>query len=294
MKDSQTNLVGISVVRNEADILRESLEYALQFHDRIYAVDCGSEDDTSRILAELARQHPSIWFLGTIKPSHPESVRWQIYSRFRRWHSLQDWWTFVDADEFFHDDPRVSVRKACAEGADYIMVQHIEFYYKRFEYQRWLEGYETLADRTKPIADRRRWFAIGSDLHTRFFRNVHRLRWDPDAYIPKGLVKPAMFRPIVRHYKYRDGDQLYFRIKSRNQWNRDSNLMRNVPHWSKTDIVECLSPDNDPHLHYWMPGSELPRKDSYPNQSGLKITVKFILSVAGATLRRQRAPQLFV
>src|SRR5260370_27252652 len=154
MKENRNRLVGMSTVRNEGDVLREVMEYALRSHDCIYVVDWGSEDETPLILSELARRWPALRFLGTIEPAFAEQIRWQIWSRFRSDHSFRDWWSIVDADEFFHDDPREVIQRAVAEGADHIMVQHVEFYYKKLEYLRWLENHESLADRARSITER--------------------------------------------------------------------------------------------------------------------------------------------
>lgn len=51
-------VIGLMMVRNEGWILRCSLPAALRWCDQVMVLDHGSEDDTSKIISEIADQHP--------------------------------------------------------------------------------------------------------------------------------------------------------------------------------------------------------------------------------------------
>ena len=51
---------GLSIVKNEADILQECFISALDWCDHIYVFDNGSDDGGWELVKELAKQHPQI------------------------------------------------------------------------------------------------------------------------------------------------------------------------------------------------------------------------------------------
>ena len=51
---------GLCIVKNEADILRQSLQAARAWCDAIYVLDNGSSDGTWELVQDLARDDPAI------------------------------------------------------------------------------------------------------------------------------------------------------------------------------------------------------------------------------------------
>jgi glycosyltransferase involved in cell wall biosynthesis len=56
-KDCSMKIHGLSLVKNESDILQETIYAALDWCDYIYVPDNGSTDGTWELVKELAKQH---------------------------------------------------------------------------------------------------------------------------------------------------------------------------------------------------------------------------------------------
>ena len=57
---SPFKIYSLLLVKNEADIIRESLMAAIQWSDKVIVIDNGSTDGTWEIVQELAKQDPRI------------------------------------------------------------------------------------------------------------------------------------------------------------------------------------------------------------------------------------------
>jgi glycosyltransferase involved in cell wall biosynthesis len=284
-------LIGLTTVRDEEDIIKECITYALRTHDQIVIADCGSEDDTHSIVQRLAEKNPQILYLGRLGTFYAEQIRWKIWRSFYARFSNVDWWSILDADEFFYDDPKAAIGKASKERADNIRARHVDFYYKVSEYENWQSGREGPTHRSKSIMDRRRYYTDGGHRQIRFFKNASYLRWNRDTSFPDYLVKEASFGVRTLHYKYRDGDQLKSRIHSRNHWDANSSVIVENPHWKKDFIEDCLSPDDDPDLRHWAVGEALPIEPfpSSPTKARqFKVLIKALRSRVAAAITKQR------
>lgn len=91
---------GISMVRNEADLLPITLPYHLaQGLDELVVVDNGSTDDTPRVLARLGRD-PRIRWTRNDGPFFQGPMTVELVRDARR--RGADWVLVFDADEFWH------------------------------------------------------------------------------------------------------------------------------------------------------------------------------------------------
>src|ERR1700751_529863 len=59
-KNSKLKIHALCLVKNEVDVLQESLISALNWCDQIYIFDNGSNDGTWELVQKLARQHMQI------------------------------------------------------------------------------------------------------------------------------------------------------------------------------------------------------------------------------------------
>jgi len=93
-------VVGIAMVRNEADIIRVNILHHLSHCvDRMIVVDNGSTDGTDRILEEMSRTGRVMW---TRDDSPYQQSR--VITRLARqaYHEGADWVLPIDADEFWY------------------------------------------------------------------------------------------------------------------------------------------------------------------------------------------------
>jgi glycosyltransferase involved in cell wall biosynthesis len=101
----------LCIVKNEADILQESLIAALHWCDHIYVFDNGSSDGSWELVKELSQQYSQIVAYKQDDILYSNGLRADIFNAFRSNASLQDWWCALDADEFYIDDPRIFLAK---------------------------------------------------------------------------------------------------------------------------------------------------------------------------------------
>jgi hypothetical protein len=102
---------GLSLVKNEADVLQETLTRALHWCDHIYVFDNGSSDGTWELVKELAKQHLQIVPYKQDDVLYSNGLLADIFNVFRSKAGPRDWWCRLDADEFYIDDPRIFLTK---------------------------------------------------------------------------------------------------------------------------------------------------------------------------------------
>lgn len=66
-------LLGISVVKNEADIIETMVRLNLRFLDHLHLFDNGSTDGTGEILSQLAREMDAVSFEVDARTGHPQT-----------------------------------------------------------------------------------------------------------------------------------------------------------------------------------------------------------------------------
>jgi glycosyltransferase involved in cell wall biosynthesis len=92
---------GISMVRNEADIIRLNVLYHLASGiDRMLVVDNGSTDGTDWALQRLSLEHPEVRWSRDDGPFLPSRVMTKLARE--AFEEGADWVVPVDADEFWH------------------------------------------------------------------------------------------------------------------------------------------------------------------------------------------------
>jgi hypothetical protein len=128
------HIVGLMLVRNEADIVRTNLLHHLaQGIDRFLVVDNGSTDGTDRALEELARGGRVRWTRDDGPYRQAEITTELAREAFR---GGADWVLPIDADEFWYA-PRGGLRHVLAESsAGALKVQLINFVQRRDQLER--------------------------------------------------------------------------------------------------------------------------------------------------------------
>src|SRR5262245_50706558 len=98
-------IFSICCVRDENDIVGETLKAALEWSDRIFVFDNGSVDGTWETLQSLANRYPKIELVGHDDRTFTDELRGEIFETRRSMASQGDWWCRLDSDEFFIDNP---------------------------------------------------------------------------------------------------------------------------------------------------------------------------------------------
>lgn len=225
-------IYAICLVKNEDDVIGQTLVYATRYCDKIFVIDNGSTDQTWHIVQELSKQHPEIVPFVQTLDRYDDGLRWLVYDAHHQDLTDQDWWMILDGDEFLAEDPRPVIQEAMKKRADVIDANQIQFYYTDKDYEAWQAGQD---NREQPIYMRRRYYRI-DNRETRFFRNQSTGTWeisflrrklpvppwlrsaassDPRQTLPSRIGKKLRRRILNRHYQYRDPEQIEKRLKLR-------------------------------------------------------------------------------
>lgn len=206
-------LYGLCVVKDEDDIIAQTLTYATRCCDKIFVLDNGSSDETWQIVQSLGKQNPEIVPFGRTPEPWRDGLRSIVYNEVHRKISNEDWWLILDSDEFLAEDPRPVIQRAMLESMDIIAAWQIQFYYTEVDYQAHLEGRDS---RNLPIFERRRYYLINWQ-EPRLFRNQTDQAWDETISnkVPNGLQGVCRQRVLNRHYQFRDPEQIQKRLNLR-------------------------------------------------------------------------------
>ncbi|AGY58644.1 glycosyltransferase family 2 protein [Gloeobacter kilaueensis] len=245
----------VCLLKNEGDVVAQTLRYASRFCHRIYVFDTGSSDDSWDQVQALAGE--------VIVPYRREAVpfsdglRAQVYNAVRSGCAIGDWFYILDADEFLAEDPTGAIQRAEREGAQQINTLQYNFYYTDTDWQEHLKGGDS---RSRPIAQRRRYYRF-VNVEQRLFRISDDLVWPEttDAEHPSGYIFPlwpagrkkCSSKIPNRHYQYRDPEQIQLRLLTR-QAARAANDA-NFVHYRSLDAgvnwMQSIVPSRQ--LHYY-------------------------------------------
>jgi hypothetical protein len=270
---------GLMVVRDEDDILPECLTDLLTWLDKLYVLDLGSTDRTWEIINEAALRDRRVVPSGRQPMVFHDNLRSVLFDRHRSEFARGDWIARVDADEFYHIRPDrfMGERVRRSETAVYLF-----WYYFRLtsaEVSAYASGtVDVMADRSRPIAERRRFYKLVSYPEPRFFRYRSGMRWPEFNNAPFNMGYAARERIPIRHYPHRDPPQMEKRYRLRSAMSRLNASAG--PHWAlpdwKKDVIDLsLSPSGrteqtanqglvassghtEAELSEWTAGTELP------------------------------------
>lgn len=204
-------LNAICIIKNEVDIILETLNNALNFCDTIYVFDNGSTDGSWELICEKARIDSRIVIAAHTDEIYRNQFRNRVYNMFHHKYSTSDWWYILDADEMLTEDPRPMLVKAVQRKKNQMRVWQAQFYFTDND----LAVYDK-EDKTVNVSVRRRYYRINWR-EPRFFRNSPSKSW-PEGI--SGKVPPFcqdLYRPspICRHYAERTPEQIKMRREIR-------------------------------------------------------------------------------
>lgn len=208
--DSRLKIFGIMVVKNEADIVGETLMAAREWADKIFVLDNGSNDGTWEIVNRLADD--VIVPVGQDFRPFRDDMRADVFDQFRHLAKPDDWWAFsLDADEFYIENPREFLSKiprkyqvVAMKSLPYVITEEDVEEYK------FTGNFSVDKEHIKYLRPK-----CWSEY--RFFRHRDSIKWKRGSNLhqprPIGVVSPETI--LVRHYQYRSPAQMQKRIDTR-------------------------------------------------------------------------------
>lgn len=227
----------ICLVKNEGDVIAQTLRYASNFCHKIYVFDTGSSDNSWQQVQQSASEivvpfrHEAVPF--------SDGLRAQVFNAVRDRFEVGDWLYILDADEFLAEDPRKAIAIAEQEGAQQINTAQYNFHFTDVDWQQFQNG---LDSRDRPITQRRRYYCF-TNIEQRLFRIENDLTWTEGntAKNPHGCMTPQGSKKLKKcsyripncHYQYRDPEQIQLRLETRRAA-RESN-QHNFIHYRSLD-----------------------------------------------------------
>jgi glycosyltransferase involved in cell wall biosynthesis len=245
----------ICLVKNEGDIVAQTLRYASSFCHKIYVFDNGSSDNSWEEVKKSASdivipfRHENVPFY--------DGLRAQVFNAIRDRFEPGDWLYILDADEFLVEDPRKAVQIAEREGAQQINACQYNFHFTDVDWQNYQRG---LDSRDQPIGQRRRYYCF-TNIEQRFFQIDADTVWHEhtDADNPHGYMRPqgskrfkkCSYRIANCHYQYRDPEQIQLRLKTRREARKvnQANFIHYQPLDTNMDWKEYIVPSEQ--LNYY-------------------------------------------
>ena len=251
-------------VRDEADIIGQCLTHLLTWADAVYVFDTGSVDDSWEIVQDFAGRDSRVVPLRKDPVYFSETrLRGWMFNEARSAMRDGDWFLRVDADEFHHVPPPEFVRTSMKSFETIAYHQYYDFKLTASEVKAWEDGVETIADRSRPIEERRRWFVPSVYSEPRLCKYRSTMRWPPSTSFPYNAGFVARSRLPIRHYPHRDPVQLDRRCRLRaimmaDQENRSNWSRPELHHWGQGNSRAFIAKDDEPGMHYWHPDTALP------------------------------------
>lgn len=290
----QSQFHALLPVRDEADIIGQCLRHILNWADAIYVFDTGSTDETWEIVQDFAGRDRRILPLRKDHVYYSEPLlRGWMFHQARKKMRNGDWFLRVDADEFHHIPPPEFVKTRLRKHETIAWHQYYDFRLTVSEAKAWESGKETLADRSRPIEQRRHWFTPSDYSEPRLCRYRETMQWPSTHSFPVNSGYVARERLPIRHYPHRDPVQLDRRCRLRaimmancHDW-----CQPETHHWSEGEWKRFITPDDLPGLHHWQPGAEFPQFHftSHLRPPHIRAVQRFVHAFCLPVLDRTRA-----
>jgi len=211
-------IVAYMIVRNEADVILETLRGIVKWGiEEIVVLDGASDDGTLELIAGFVDADIDLRSMEDRGGRFVGHVRGDVLKMTRRHNP--DWIVSVDADEIFDTDPVTAIKTAEEVGANVVRSMVPQFWITVDDVRAGL----VTEDVRIPVQDRRRWYSWGH-MGTFIWRD------HPDHFYPKDISKRTPEMPgltwrewqrapgvttICKHYPFRSLEQSVKRAKER-------------------------------------------------------------------------------
>lgn len=209
MSRKNFNIFALMVVKNEEDIIDETILYASKWADKIVIMDNISDDGTWEKLNSLAKKNDKILLWGQYGGRFHDGLRQMIFNDFHHIANENDWWCRLDGDEIYIDNPREFLAKLPSE-IDHVYNASFQYYYTEDDY----EAERNTKTITLPVTTRLKSHKCNHS-EIRFFKHSKKILWPQYHDWPISLFKPCEKRIRLKHYQYRSLEQIRSRLAVR-------------------------------------------------------------------------------
>jgi glycosyltransferase involved in cell wall biosynthesis len=224
---------GLCLVRDEADIIRQTLVAASEWCDAVYVLDNGSDDGTWELVHALAEELPIVVPHARDPRPYTPALRGELFRAHQHEAASGDWWCILDADEQYIDHPRAFLA-GIPRRYGQVWSASFEYYFTDLDVARYREDPTRYGDDV-PVEEKCRYY-INNWSERRFFRHTPRLQWKDDDW-PEPLGHVFRKRIRLKHFQYRSPQQIQRRIDTRRAaLGYGRFLHEGLPNWAEAMI----------------------------------------------------------
>ncbi|WP_315786679.1 glycosyltransferase family 2 protein [Fischerella sp. JS2] len=233
------------MVKNESDIIAQTLKSAVRWSDFIYVYDNGSTDGTWEKVIELAKDYKQIIPYKQDNQPFADSLRSEPFNYYRAKSVQGDWWCKLDADEIYIDNPRVFLSKI-PKKYEVVWAASFEYYFTDKDLALYEQNPSLYADDV-PVEEKCRYY-INNWSEPRFFRYKESLVWEKslaknEAPMPSGSGESYNKRIRLKHFQYRSPQQIQKRIDTRIEAMKNGSFLHEKQKNWKGKIENCIDID---------------------------------------------------
>jgi hypothetical protein len=222
------------IVKNESDIIAQTLAAAVSWCDYIYVWDNGSDDDTWKIVQKLATEHPQIVPFKQEDKPFTDFLRSEIFFAYRHRSSEDDWWCLLGADEFYVTDPRAFLASV-PRKYNVVRTAMLSYYFTDRDADLYRSNPGLYGDDV-PVQEKCRYY-LNHWSESRFFRYAKGLVWqESDGGFPKVTRRTHVYPELIplQNFSYRSPQQIQTRLRTRRPAvERGEFLHEAIPDWSE-------------------------------------------------------------
>ncbi len=206
------NIYCLMTVKNEIDILPDVIDSALHWANKIIILDNNSNDGCIEYIQKISNEDERIIFWGVYKGPFTDAIRQRVFQDYKHIANVGDWWCRLDADEIYIDNPRVFLED----------LNHRVDYVKCASFQYYLTEDMVTPGIDKNYKDLSHYKCNWSEI--RFFKFKKDTIWLPKMNWPINIYKSADNFVRLKHFQYRNIQQIKQRIETRKNNTKDNNI----------------------------------------------------------------------
>jgi hypothetical protein len=243
-------MIGLMLIKDEQDMLAETLRNHTRFCNHIFVLD-GTIGDGQAESEAICRSFPQVedyrrdTDVGVRQAR--DGIRQHLLSRARERYGTGQWYALLHGDEIWASDPRPEIATHADTG---LQVQFYHFFPHASQAGAW--------DMTLSVEARHSWYMLPWTPEARLFQDTGR-DFDVDQHsrtLPRGM-RTVQTSLVVKSYNYRSPAQAHCRAVSRARHHWQTNHYTHLIHSSDRFFVDSLAQDGMKWSGWSKPGEGL-------------------------------------
>lgn len=219
------NIYGFMIVKNEADILAQTIESLLKHGNfkKLFIFDNGSTDTTLSVAKRFENQNIIV---QSLNDTFSDNLKFENVKRHAHLMKDGDWFAILDADEIYQESLQALIEDAERHSRNLIESRSAQFYFST-------RDKDPTFDPARPAVEQRKFYLLN-------YGEPRAFKFLPNTTITSDMVKrkDAIFKPadrklLIHHFQFRSAAQTQARIDVRLENNKSSNNWGHVNsrHW---------------------------------------------------------------